>query len=1712
MFSRHHVAFFAVIFLLAGSVSLAAEPSNLIALGPEPMAGKTSVAQTESSGSGMTLQFRAPYLEIYDQEKNGEVFQLINMPGEQSDGREGQPALPLVTRLVAVPDGMTLQVVKIENRNTPVAGKYRPWPAQGIRPATDQSLSLDTQYYQANKQNATPGLVTVGQPGLVRGLRVVPVRFRPVRWTAVDGTLEVAAEIDVTFDLVASSDGNRNRNDGRPIPESFAKMFASEVIGYQEKAGTMGVYGSYLIIHPDNATVLSNLQPLIQWRQRQGYNVVVASTAETGTSTTSIKSYIQSQYNELKNSLEFVTLVGDANGSVAIPTYTEYLSGYNGEGDHEYTLLDGSDLLADVHLGRLSVDSASMLATVVNKIVNYESNPHLSDDTEWFTRAGLTGDPGTSGDSCIYVNQWVKQQLMELKYSRVDTIWSGNFSSLMMETVSRGESFFTYRGYYGMSGLHEGFISAMNNGQKLPFALILTCDTGSFESDANCRSEAFFRASNGGAVAAIGTATIGTHTRYNNCMFQGVAEGILNRDDPRAGPALTLGKLNLFENYYDVEPNKVSIWSTWNSLIGDPATAIWTAVPTTLTVDYPSDIAVGANSLPVTITAGGFPQAGALVTVFRAGLTQVSAVTGDDGKVILPLSNLIDGEYLVTVTGKNLKPYLGGVNVGDLVASVNYFAVVVDDDNVGSSSGNNDGLANPGETVELSLQLVNNGTGGVSDITADIGTGDTRVAVTQPTASFGYIATGATATGAANYVVTLDPAIAGGSNLPLELVATDGFESWTSVVDLEVSGAAAETYLVALRSSTINPGETSILDVTLRNVGNLATAGATGTLTSSSRWLSVTDGDGTFGSMTAGGWNTNASNTFIVEAGIECFPGHVVALTLDLVFAEGGTASVPVFVTVGNVQSTDPTGPDRHGYYAFDDTDVGYPLAPIYDWVEISPDNGGAGTSVGLSDFGRWQDDVVVMDLPFPFTYYGEAYTKMSVCTNGWISMGGTDLRHYRNWTLPSPGTPDNMIAVYWDDLYEQASNSGVYYWHDVANHRLIIEWDNVANAVSGVPETFQVILHDPAHDAGDTGDGVITMNYQSVTPTDAETGYATVGIQNEDRDDAVLYTYFNKYPAGAAQLTAPRSITFRTVVPQAQGTIEGVVTMAGSGVPIDGATVSVLGVGRNMISLSDGSYATGVSIGVYDVAVHHPSFAPDTTFGVVVAEDVVEVVNFELVDVAGPQFAMQVMPESTGDTAGPYDVVFDVSDHSGIQETHFYYTSSSTGGPFELTPVAEGAPDTWRASIPGQASGTTIQYWLTSTDQMTFTTTEPVGAPFAVHSFVVSQTVEVYASEMESAADWTVGSAQDDASSGLWTNVDPNGVFNGQVEISPEDDFNNPGTMCWITGQDAPGGNQGANDVDGGTTTLNSPVFDITALSGLEVQYRRWYSNDTGNAPNQDDWVVQAQDNTGSWVDLENTTASDRSWQLRQFVLADYLTLGSNLQFRFVASDVGSGSVVEAGVDDFVLTSFAQAVDAAGPVVNLTSPNGGEALEGGAVVPVLWSHSDDIGVVHVEIWLSTDSGGSYAEMIGPGALNGSFDWTVPTVDSATNRIKVICHDAVGNMTEASSATDFSTSTVSAVGDLPINQLAMAQNSPNPFNPRTKITFSLPARQDVRLRVYSVEGRLVRTLITGSKDAGTHTVMWQGDNDQGGQVASGLYFYRLGTSSGTLTRKMTLLK
>ena len=91
-------------------------------------------------------------------------------------------------------------------------------------------------------------------------------------------------------------------------------------------------------------------------------------------------------------------------------------------------------------------------------------------------------------------------------------------------------------------------------------------------------------------------------------------------------------------------------------------------------------------------------------------------------------------------------------------------------------------------------------------------------------------------------------------------------------------------------------------------------------------------------------------------------------------------------------------------------------------------------------------------------------------------------------------------------------------------------------------------------------------------------------------------------------------------------------------------------------------------------------------------------------------------------------------------------------------------------------------------------------------------------------------------------------------------------------------------------------------------------------------------------------------------------------------------------------------------------------------------------------------------------------------------------------------------------------KFSLKQNYPNPFNPTTDISFSLDQASDVNLTIFNLLGQKVRTLVNGTKNAGIHTMTWNGQDDMGNAVAAGVYLYQLTNGSKTMTKKMALMK
>ena len=255
------------------------------------------------------------------------------------------------------------------------------------------------------------------------------------------------------------------------------------------------------------------------------------------------------------------------------------------------------------------------------------------------------------------------------------------------------------------------------------------------------------------------------------------------------------------------------------------------------------------------------------------------------------------------------------------------------------------------------------------------------------------------------------------------------------------------------------------------------------------------------------------------------------------------------------------------------------------------------------------------------------------------------------------------------------------------------------------------------------------------------------------------------------------------------------------------------------------------------------------------------------------------------------------------------YY--SVDGGAYQSAPMTAVGSGAYEGALPATDCGSTIDYYVAAMSTNGSTVTAPLcGAGCAIEAEAVGISY-AFLDDAESDTGWTVGAPSDTASTGIWERADPNATG-----AQPGDDASATGAMCWVT--DGRGGSVGQYDIDGGATTLTSPVMDATAdTRDAWITYARRYSNDQGSNPNTDSMPVEiSNDNGATWAQLELVTENAGRWVRKAFRVADYVTPTSQVRVRFVARDEEPGSVVEAAVDDIALEF--RGCEAAGPTADL--------------------------------------------------------------------------------------------------------------------------------------------------------------------------------------------------
>jgi Zn-dependent metalloprotease len=588
--------------------------------------------------------------------------------------------------------------------------------------------------------------------------------------------------------------------------------------------------------------------------------------------------------------------------------------------------------------------------------------------------------------------------------------------------------------------------------------------------------------------------------------------------------------------------------------------------------------------------------------------------------------------------------------------------------------------------------------------------------------------------------------------------------------------------------------------------------------------------------------------------------------------------------------------------------------------------------------------------------------------------------------------------------------------------------------------------------------------------------------------------------------------------------------------------------------------------------------------------------------------------------TTTPYDVVATITSTAGALDPDSLivrYRLDGAGAYTSVQMTATGNTDEYHGLIPAQPCGTDVDYFIVAEDVLGNRATSPASAPASTYTFFVGNTL-VYAQTFEAASDWTQDPSHT-ATTGAFVRIDPNAAA-----YQPGDDASPPpGVFGWITGQNT---SDGIDDVDNGVSATRSPVLDLSPFTSARLSMKYFHGQrDPGGDPAGDFFRISLSNDGGASYPVNLVATGDvtsaPTWKSLDVDVETVIALTNQMRIRVQAADgVASGDLVEGGVDEVYILACQPPADTLPPVVQVTSPNGGETIVMGSNYDITWTATDESGVTGVDLLYSHDGGANYNQTLAMNEPNdGSFSWTLTQSATPAARIKIVAHDpgflsaedasdanftigpppsAAPEMTflgpnggEVIDATTTALITWSASDDIAVTgvnlelsldggatfPIVIATNEPNdgaytwsvedvattqariratakdanfqtdsemsdadftivlgvtgvsgpasvpdrvflspsvpePFRDQALVRFGLPRSTSVDLAVYSVEGRIVRRLASGSMPAGTWERAWNGTDESGDRVPSGLYFLKLATQEGTFTQRITFVR
>ncbi len=515
--------------------------------------------------------------------------------------------------------------------------------------------------------------------------------------------------------------------------------------------------------------------------------------------------------------------------------------------------------------------------------------------------------------------------------------------------------------------------------------------------------------------------------------------------------------------------------------------------------------------------------------------------------------------------------------------------------------------------------------------------------------------------------------------------------------------------------------------------------------------------------------------------------------------------------------------------------------------------------------------------------------------------------------------------------------------------------------------------------------------------------------------------------------------------------------------------------------------------------------------------------------DATGPDITVtspnggETWPEGTGQ-----DITWTATDYSGVDSVSIYY-SVNGGDSYDLISSGETNDGVYPWTVPGALTDSGLVR-IVAYDGLE-NSAEDVSDSF----FSIADTTRPAVTVLtpNGGETWYVGNAEDIT----WTASDANGIDSVSIyySVNAGGDYSliasqepNDGVYPWtipdtpttdalvkVVAYD-PSLNEG-EDVSDAVFTIapppdtTDPSVTVTAPNGGET----WYVDDAeditwtaSDANGVDSVSIYYSVNAGgdySLIASQEPNDGVYPWTIPDTPTTDALV-------KVVAYDPSLNEGED--VSDAVFT-IAPPPDTTDPLVTVLTPDKNDSLEIGTAYDITWTATDENGVDSVSIYYSLNGGGDYSLIASQEPNDGVYPWTVPGSPCDSLTVRIVAYDPSLNtgQDDSDSLNVIYDVTVGVPGgrrDLG-DAVLLWQNTPNPFSPRTNISFYLPQEASVFLEVFDAKGRLVEVLIDGRNcGAGVTTIPWSGTNRDGGRLSSGIYFYRLKTGGVVKTRKMVI--